>query len=328
MALYHALIKSILADKDAMDKGVADIQKKRKPDDVDRDEDPLARPDQWLKRRKTGKDTKQSKKAKSSRTCKGTTKSQLKSTGKSAQAEETLFEAGDTQVPQDLGEDMGNTNEPLVVKADPKDRFKKPKRPPTPDPDAFAMNRLQISDLTQDILIVLVNCFFKNDLAYLPGGSTDRTYTTSLTKTEAAKYDLQGIEDMLLEKLNISRPLTHKAGITYLETYTTYSNPQVVIYLDKLERNRLMCSHELYKFSDGTLISVQDKLKDMLNNLEMGYTSVMPRRRWNNLDKKRSRITVKDIDRQLLEIRLMISLEKFVGGREYREDFRLLQRTI
>ncbi|GJY61653.1 hypothetical protein Tco_0462310, partial [Tanacetum coccineum] len=48
---------------------------------------------------------------------------------------------------------------------------------------------------------------------------------------------------------------------------------------------------------DGTLISVRDKLKDMLNNLEMGYTSVMPRKRWSNLDKKRSRIMVKDIDR-------------------------------
>ncbi|GJW23502.1 hypothetical protein Tco_0034124 [Tanacetum coccineum] len=59
----------------------------------------------------------------------------------------------------------------------------------------------------------------------------------------------------------------HKAGITDLEPYTTYSNPQGVIYLDKLERNRLMCSHDLYKFRDGTLISVRDKLKDMANNL-------------------------------------------------------------
>ncbi|GKA68782.1 hypothetical protein Tco_0768699, partial [Tanacetum coccineum] len=91
-------------------------------------------------------------------------------------------------------------------------------------------------------------------------------------------------------------------------------------------RNRLMCSHELYKFNDGTLTSVRDKLKDMLNNLEMGYTSVMPRRRWSNLDKKRSRIMVKDIDHQLLERRLMISLETFVGGREYGEDLRLLQQ--
>ncbi|GKC47903.1 hypothetical protein Tco_1065625 [Tanacetum coccineum] len=94
-ALNHALMESILEDKDAMDKGVADKLKKRKPDD-DRDEGPSARPDQGLKRKKTGKETKPSKKAKSTGTSKGTTKSQSKSTGKSTQAEETVFKAGDT----------------------------------------------------------------------------------------------------------------------------------------------------------------------------------------------------------------------------------------
>ncbi|GJT16029.1 hypothetical protein Tco_0874735 [Tanacetum coccineum] len=95
-ALYHALIELILEDEDAMDKGVADKLKKRKPNDTDRDEGPPARPDQGLKRRKTSKETKPSKKAKSTRTSKSTTKSQHKSTGKSAQAEETVFETGDT----------------------------------------------------------------------------------------------------------------------------------------------------------------------------------------------------------------------------------------
>ncbi|GJT67449.1 hypothetical protein Tco_1018929 [Tanacetum coccineum] len=100
------------------------------------------------------------------------------------------------------------------------------------------------------------------------------------------RLHLNDIEDMLLlvvqnrlnnlngeviKKLNIARPLTHKAGISDLPPYIAFSNPQGFIYLDKLERNRLMCSYELYKFSDDTLISVQDKLKDMANNLEMGY---------------------------------------------------------
>ncbi|GJU61558.1 hypothetical protein Tco_1243393 [Tanacetum coccineum] len=79
-------------------KGVADKLKKRKPDDADRDEDPPAGSDQGLKRRETSKDVEPSKKVKSNDTSKGTTKSQLKSTSKSAQAEETVFKAGDTQV--------------------------------------------------------------------------------------------------------------------------------------------------------------------------------------------------------------------------------------
>ncbi|GJY37799.1 hypothetical protein Tco_0424163 [Tanacetum coccineum] len=67
-----------------------------------------------------------------------------------------------------------------------------------------------------------------------------------------------------------------------------------------VERHGQQPGDGIYKFSDGTLISVCDTLKDMANNLEMGYTSAVPRRRWSNLDKKRSRIMVKDIDCQLL----------------------------
>ncbi|GKB75534.1 hypothetical protein Tco_0942429 [Tanacetum coccineum] len=145
--------------------------------------------------------------------------------------------------------------------------------------------------------IVLVDYFFNNDLAYL-------------------LFNLKG-EYMM-----------HLAAALRMFTRRIVIQKRVEDLQLDFERNRLICSHELYKFNDGTLISGRDKLKDMINNLEIGYTSVMPRRRWSNLDKKRSRIMVKDIDRQLLERRLMRSLEKFVGGREYGEDLRLLQRTI
>ncbi|GKE62348.1 hypothetical protein Tco_1512715 [Tanacetum coccineum] len=197
---------------------------------------------------------------------------------------------------------MGNTDKLPVVKADPKDWFKKLEKPPTPDP--------------------------KWNECKIVNSKPTQKWLSDLAKAEKTDSSTLKARTFYQKKLNISIPLTHKAGITDLEPYTTYSNPQGVIYLDKLERNRLMCSHELYKFSDGTLISVWDKLKDKLNNLEMGYTSVMPRRRWGNLEKKWSRIMVKDNDRQLLETRLMRGLKKFVGRREYEEDLRLLQWTI
>ncbi|GJV34436.1 hypothetical protein Tco_1394836 [Tanacetum coccineum] len=134
-ALYHALVESILEDEEAMDKGVADKLTKRKPDDADKDEDPLARPGQRLKRKKTSKDDEPSKKVKLTDTSKGTNKSQPKTIGKFAQAKEAVFKARDTQMPQNQEEDMGKTDEPPSVKADPNDWFKKPKRPPTPDPE-------------------------------------------------------------------------------------------------------------------------------------------------------------------------------------------------
>ncbi|GKB22734.1 hypothetical protein Tco_0862135 [Tanacetum coccineum] len=411
-----------------------------------------------LMKRKTSKYTEPSKKAKSTETSKGTSKSQPKSTGKSAQADEIVFEAVDTQGPQNLGEDTGNTDEPPVVNIDPKDWFKKLKRPPTLDLEwnkgksiknkptqkwlsdlakaekplrtfddlistlidfgAFVMNRLQISELTQDILvgpaynILKGTCRSYVELDYnmeeYYKALTDQLdwnnpegdrYPFDLSKplplTKAAKYDLTGIkdmvpnlwspikvsydkhallgtsywglkrqsfygyasnrvsihdvystkrilvvtnvkvkewygyghlkeievqrfdqqlykfmegdfprlnlydiEDMLIllvqnrlfnlkgdvivhlaatlrmftrriviqkrvedlqlgvesyqKKLNIFRPMTHKARITDLKPYYAYSNPQGFIYVDKLGRNRLMCFHELYKFSDGT----------------------------------------------------------------------------
>ncbi|GKC84785.1 hypothetical protein Tco_1140502 [Tanacetum coccineum] len=94
------------------------------------------------------------------------------------------------------------------------------------DFSAYVMNNLKIDNLTQEPLVgpafnllkgicrsrveleyhfeechqvVPVNYFINNDLKYLKGGSSSRKYTSSTTKTKAAKYDdIQGIKDMVL----------------------------------------------------------------------------------------------------------------------------------
>nr|GEU50855.1 hypothetical protein [Tanacetum cinerariifolium] len=45
--------------------------------------------------------------------------------------------------------------------------------------------------------VVHVDYFINNDLEYLRGGSLSKKYTTSTTKTKAAKYDIPGIKDMV-----------------------------------------------------------------------------------------------------------------------------------
>nr|GEW90807.1 ribonuclease H-like domain-containing protein [Tanacetum cinerariifolium] len=51
----------------------------------------------------------------------------------------------------------------------------------------------------QGLQVVPADYFFNNNLKYLKGGSSSRKYTTSITKTKAAKYDnTEGIEDMVL----------------------------------------------------------------------------------------------------------------------------------
>ncbi|GKB77099.1 hypothetical protein Tco_0943994 [Tanacetum coccineum] len=110
------------------------------------------------------------------RTSKVTTKSQPKSTGKFTQAEETVFEAGDLKCHRILEKTRNN-----------------------PEGDRYPFNLSKPLPLikSRNSQIVLVDYFFNNDLAYLQGENTGRTYTTSLTKIKAAKYDLKGIKDMV-----------------------------------------------------------------------------------------------------------------------------------
>ncbi|GKC60846.1 hypothetical protein Tco_1088444 [Tanacetum coccineum] len=120
-------------------------------------------------------------------------------------------------------------------------------------------------------------------------------------------------------------PETTKSGIKKRDLYTSYQDPQGFIYVDNNRRNRLMRSDELYKFSDRTSTRLRTSLVNITKKIRMEY---MPKSRWSTLEKKRANILIKEIDKQLKERRLMRSLEKFVGGRHYKTDLRLLQRII
>ncbi|GKE57348.1 hypothetical protein Tco_1496533 [Tanacetum coccineum] len=265
--LCDALVKYYKLDKDLFVSYGKAYSLKRDSEDKDKDEDPPARSDHGLKRRKTSKDAESSKGSKSKESKSSSsksTKSQLKSSGKSAQAEESIFESANTKMPHNQGSDLGNTDDqPNFEAALERDWFKKPERPPTPDSNwnatkcitfrppqtlmskiakaekppltfdelmstpiefsAYVMNNLKINNLTQEHLVeptfnllkgicrrqeypfdlskplpliedrgrqvVPVNYFVNNDLKYLNGGSSSRKYTTSTTKTKAAKYD-------------------------------------------------------------------------------------------------------------------------------------------
>ncbi|GKE19023.1 hypothetical protein Tco_1426600 [Tanacetum coccineum] len=226
-----------------------------------------------------------SKSKESKRSSSKGTKSQPKSSGKSVQAEEPVFETTNTKMPQYQG---GDTEDQPNVEATPLDNwFKKPVRPPTPDPDwnatksvdsrppqkwisriaqakkppftfdelmstpidfsEYVMHNLKIDNMIQEILVgpafnlfkgtsvtdqldwnnpegheypfdlskplplieaqgrqvVPVDSFFNNDLEYLKGGSSSRKYTTSTTKTKAAKYGFQESKHDVFSKKRI-----------------------------------------------------------------------------------------------------------------------------
>ncbi|GJT93313.1 hypothetical protein Tco_1082158 [Tanacetum coccineum] len=168
-------------------------------------------------------------------------------------------------------------------------------------------------------------------------------YTTSTTKTKAGKYDLPGIEDMVP---NIWSPvivaydryalwgISHwrqqrKSFYAYARGMQSrgdvYSTKRILAVTHVKIQGRLMSSDEIYKFSDGRLTRLLSSLEDITKNIDMEY---LPKRRWSTLEKKRAHFMIKDINKLLKERRMMRSLEKFVGGRLYGTDLRLLQRTI
>ncbi|GJW78736.1 hypothetical protein Tco_0140418 [Tanacetum coccineum] len=185
-------------------------------------------------------------------------------------------------------------------------------------------SRLNLRDI-EDMLLLLVQKKLSNlkrdDLFDL--NVALRMFTRRVIILKRVEGLQLGVESYQ-KKLNLTKPETFRSDISKMTLYTAYNNPQGIIYQDKFKRNRLMCFDELYKFCNDTLSSVQRVLHDIASSLEMDY---LPKRTWSKLDRKRSFIMIKAIDQQLFESRLMRNLEKFVGGREYGNDFRLLEWT-
>nr|GFB79292.1 hypothetical protein [Tanacetum cinerariifolium] len=77
--------------------------------------------------------------------------------------------------------------------------------------------------------------------------------------------------------------------------------------------------------TDGTLNDVRNALDDHLKGIRMQY---LPTTIWRRGDKDRAATMIQAIEKMLKTRRILRSLEKFVGGRLYEGDFRMLQRTI
>nr|GFB44410.1 hypothetical protein [Tanacetum cinerariifolium] len=81
---------------------------------------------------------------------------------------------------------------------------------------------------------------------------------------------------------------------------------------------RLMRIDELHKFSDGTLNDVRNALDDHLKGIRMQY---LPTTIWRKGYKDRAAAMIQAIDKMLKTRRIMRSLERFIGGRQYEGDF-------
>nr|GEV78140.1 hypothetical protein [Tanacetum cinerariifolium] len=201
--LYHALIEALIEDKNAIDKGVVDTvqdhKRKHDDDEDDDDDDPLAGPNEGnqTKRRRTKEFESSKKSSFTNETQKGKAPSKGSKTGKSATTKEPV-------------------KEPIaeVVLDKPKHPWFNQMVSATKDPLTF--NNLMATsidflkdrypfDLSKPLplkghpgyLTVATDYFFNNDLEYLKSSNLKRTYTASITKTKAARYEIEWIEDMV-----------------------------------------------------------------------------------------------------------------------------------
>nr|GEX61173.1 hypothetical protein [Tanacetum cinerariifolium] len=180
--------------------------------------------------------------------------------------------------------------------------------------------------------------FINNDLEYLQGGKLSNltveecfAFNVSLRMFTRSIVIQRRVEDLQLgvesyqKRLNLTKPDTYRSDLKQREAYTAYSNPRGFIYQNKDKKNRLMRIDELHKFSDRTLNDVRNALDDRLKGIRMQY---FPQTIWRKGDKDKAAAMIQAIDKMLKTRRIMRSLERFVGGRLYEGDFRMLQRTI
>nr|GEY86883.1 hypothetical protein [Tanacetum cinerariifolium] len=333
--LYKALVEAYESDKIILDTYEETVTlKRRRDDDADKDEEPSTGPDRGSKRRREGKEPESA-----SALTKTATRSAVRSiqgsksrhvlASKSALVEEPMQTTSQMEEPsysdfdtellagptyelmkgscKSLVELEYHLEEVFKITTDQLDWV-------NPEGQQYPYNLLKPLPLipnNRGRRVIPFEHFINNDLEYLRGGALSRKYTTSITKTKAADYEhIKWIEDLVPRTMWIEEPLGY-------DKHALWGN--------KDKNKRLMRINELHKFSYGMLTDVRTALYDRLKGIRMQY---LPQSIWRKSDKDKAAAMIQVIDKRLKTRRIMRSLERFVGGRLYEGDFRMLQRTI
>ncbi|GJY70085.1 hypothetical protein Tco_0473067 [Tanacetum coccineum] len=105
-------------------------------------------------------------------------------------------------------------------------------------------------------------------------------------------------------------------GIDQRIPFTMTATYKGVVYLNQYNIKSLMNLSEVKKFSDGTLVKIQENLIDMLSKNKLGSGNKrLKGRDWKDYDVKSSREMLKKIDKILRHREQLKRLEEYVGGR-------------
>ncbi|GJZ59299.1 hypothetical protein Tco_0615115 [Tanacetum coccineum] len=112
-------------------------------------------------------------------------------------------------------------------------------------------------------------------------------------------FNLEGSDIVDLKKLNLTKPQRDFLGISAKEQKKMNLTKPGTVYEYLNKQKRLMRADELYKFSDGTLKLVRDELHHRVLNFRLGYNKEMSSRKWLATKKRRSKLMVELIDKQM-----------------------------
>nr|GEZ56445.1 hypothetical protein [Tanacetum cinerariifolium] len=337
---------------------------RRRDDDVDKDKEPSAGSDRGSKRRREGKEPESASapKEKATRiTSKSTqgSKSLQTSASESAIAEEPMQTTFEMEEPLHLEFKIGADDQPIVEPYQHPEWFSQQKNHQLRiviEIRLCQLSMLKVDTLTPELLagptyeLIKGSCksiveleFFLEEVYKATTDQLDwvnpKFYGFAVNR-ESSRDVYSKRRIIVVTKLKIVEwhNYKHLDWITVRrddeklykfkerkEAYIAYSNLRGFIYQNKDKQNRLMQIDELHKFSDGTLTDIRTALDNRLKGIRMKY---LPQTIWRKSDKERAAAMIHAIDKRLQIRRIMRSLERFVGGRLYEGDFRMLQRTI
>nr|GEW14325.1 hypothetical protein [Tanacetum cinerariifolium] len=131
--------------------------------------------------------------------------------------------------------------------------------------------------------------FINNKLEYLRGGASNRKYTTYVTKTKAADY----------EHIKWIKDLFYSFAVNWESARDVYSKRRIIVVTEL-------------------------KIVEWHNYKHLDWITYLSQSIWRKSDKDRAATMIQAIDKRLKTRRIMRSLERFVGGRLYEGDFRML----
>ncbi|GJR98160.1 hypothetical protein Tco_0270334 [Tanacetum coccineum] len=109
--------------------------------------------------------------------------------------------------------------------------------------------------------------------------------------------DLQLGVESYQKNLNITKPQKTVLEIKFKEPYTPSYDPPKIVYEDLNKQKRVLRADKVYKFSDGTLKSVCDEIHHRVLEFRLDYNTKMPKRKWMDVDRKRSGLMIELIDK-------------------------------